>query len=348
MISHLKKFCINIFLKFLAQEGISKHIQQIAQQSALSLPKIQNETSPYTITPQVNTSNIALREDIVFITSRFRSGSTLLWNLFRQTGVCTSYYEPFNERQWFNQTLRGSGVDDSHRGVNDYWAEYNDLAQLSKWYDEDWIRSNLLMNEWSWMPKMKAYIEELVNNASHRPVLQFNRIDFRLPWIKHHFPNAKILHLYRNPRDQWCSFLRDLQKMNKNDVHMTYEDNFYLDIWCKDLARHYPVLDINHTPHPYQRFYYLWKLSYLHGRHFSDHSLSFEELTEQPQDKIKTLFELLNIKCDDIQNLSSIIQAPEPNRWRKYADESWFKQHEEHCEQNLSLMLNKFSPTREQ
>src|SRR4029453_9208736 len=36
----------------------------------------------------------------VFITARFRSGSTLLWNLFRHLSGCTSYYEPLNERRW--------------------------------------------------------------------------------------------------------------------------------------------------------------------------------------------------------------------------------------------------------
>src|SRR5262245_55459716 len=38
----------------------------------------------------------------LFITGRFRSGSTLLWQLFRALPGVTCYYEPFNERRWFD------------------------------------------------------------------------------------------------------------------------------------------------------------------------------------------------------------------------------------------------------
>ncbi|MGH9959423.1 MAG: hypothetical protein ACREBC_20240 [Pyrinomonadaceae bacterium] len=34
-----------------------------------------------------------LRSAIIFITGRFRSGSTLLWNLFRNVEAVTAYYE---------------------------------------------------------------------------------------------------------------------------------------------------------------------------------------------------------------------------------------------------------------
>lgn len=339
MLFNLKKFASQIFLKFLSQDIIARHIQQIVTQGALKLPPLSNLPSPYD-NANSNKADLSLRKDIVFISSRFRSGSTLLWNLFRQSGVCTSYYEPFNERQWFDPKLRGVNVDNSHRGVDDYWAEYADLTHLSNLYNEDWIRNNLLMTEKSWQPGMKSYIEELITAAPLRPVLQFNRIDFRLTWLKHHFPQAKILHLYRNPRDQWCSFLGDPKVMNKDDVQFTYQDSFYLDIWCQDLTKHYPVLDKNNSPHPYQRFYYLWKLSLLHGQKFSDLSVNFEELTQNPQYHIKAIFELLQVDNIDIQALSSVIQAPEPERWKKYANDDWFRQHEEICERNLSLMLN--------
>ena len=55
---------------------------------------------------------VAVREpghlpEAIFITGRFRSGSTLLWNLFRNTLGVTSYYEPLNERRWFDARARG-------------------------------------------------------------------------------------------------------------------------------------------------------------------------------------------------------------------------------------------------
>jgi LPS sulfotransferase NodH len=339
MMSRIKKQAVKLFSKMLSQDALQLSIQDKIKQVSTPVPKLTNLTSPYSGPASSEIQDTSQRDDIVFITSRFRSGSTLLWNLFRQTPSCTSYYEPFNERQWFNPALRGEGVDSTHRGVDDYWREYDNQGSLNALYDEDWIRKQLLMTEQSWAPNMKAYIEQLVENAPTRPVLQFNRVDFRLPWLKQHFPNAKILHLYRHPRDQWCSFLTDSKLMNKDDVQHTYQDAFYLDVWCKNLAPHYPVLDIRHTPHPYQRFYYLWKLSYLHGIKYADQSISFEQLTGQPAQQIQQTFDLLGIDDADITSLCQVIKAPAPERWKQYADDDWFTEHEQICEHNLSLML---------
>lgn len=340
MLSNLKQKLTHIFLQFLSREEIQTELQQQINHTSSPLPKIENTQSPYSNSSNIELESPASRDDIVFITSRFRSGSTLLWNLFRQTPDCTSYYEPFNERQWFNPALRGNTVDSTHRGVTDYSAEYNDLKELTHLYNENWIRKQLLMTEDSWNPAMKSYIESLVSSAKGRPILQFNRIDFRLPWLKKHFPNAKIIHLYRHPRDQWCSFLTDKSIMNKDDVEHTYKDAFYLDVWCKDLSQHYPLLSKVNTPHPYQRFYYLWKLSYLHGLAHSDHNLSFEQLTEEPEKQIKKLYDVLNILQTDVSELCEVIQAPPKNQWQKYASNEWFEQHEKICEHNLTLLLN--------
>ena len=76
------------------------------------------------------------RDDIILVSARFRSGSTLLWNLFRNLPGFVSYYEPFNERRWFDAAARGERVDATHRKVADYWAEYDGMAELGKVFDE--------------------------------------------------------------------------------------------------------------------------------------------------------------------------------------------------------------------
>ena len=342
----LKKQAINVFSKFLGREEIQQTLEDKIQYTSTVVPQLENINSPYNTNSKKQIESPSERDDIVFVTSRFRSGSTLLWNLFRQTQGCTSYYEPFNERQWFNPELRGSAVDNTHRGVDDYSAEYDGLSYLGTFYNEDWICKKLLMTRESWAPDMKAYIEGLVEHAKGRPVLQFNRIDFRLPWIKAHFPKAKIIHLYRHPRDQWCSFLTDKKLMNKNDVLNTYQDAFYLDVWCSDLAQQYPILDKRHTPHPYQRFYYLWKLSYLHGLNYADHNLSFEQLTQQPAVEIQKLYKLLDIPDDNVESLCNVIQPPKTDQWKQYAEDSWFSPLEAQCEHNLSILLNNTAQNR--
>ena len=130
-----------------------------------------------------------------------------MWNLFRHVDGCTAYYEPLNERRWFDPATRGTNVDRTHRGVEDYWKEYEDLEVLGHYYREDWIGRALYMSASSWDPALTAYVKTLVRSARGRAVLQFNRIDFRLKWFRRTFPTAILVHLYRHPRDQWCSTL---------------------------------------------------------------------------------------------------------------------------------------------
>src|SRR5262245_28303222 len=141
----------------------------------------------------------------VFITARFRTGSTLLWNIFRHVTNCVSYYEPLSERRLFDPAVRGDRVDPTHRGISDYWREDDDMLELGQWHRADWTTRSLVLNGSDWCPDLRAYLDRLIERAvPRRAVIQENRIDFRLAWIRRQFPGATILHLYRHPRDQWC------------------------------------------------------------------------------------------------------------------------------------------------
>lgn len=300
---------------------------------------LENTPNPYVkISNNKNAANT--RDDVIFVTSRFRSGSTLLWNLFRQSSECTSFYEPLNERKWFNASARGYQTDNTHRGVTNYWQEYTQVSGLDELYDEAWIHSNLYMDERCYAPAMRQFIDSLIEQAPARPVLQFNRVDFRLPWLKYHYPNAKILHLFRHPREVWCSFLTDKSLMNKDDVQYTYQDNFYLDVWCRDLAKQFPLLDIRYTPHPYRRFYYLWKLSYLMGQKWADINVSFEDLVLDSEQTVSSLLTSLGLPTSDLTKYLNLFNPPALDGWKQYADETWFSAHETECEKQLSLILD--------
>ena len=299
--------------------------------------------SPYTeLTISSPQSKTVRYQDVVIITSRFRSGSTLLWNLFRHIDGLTAYYEPFNERQWFNAELRGNYVDNTHKNVDSYWHEYKGLDFLKTLYRQEWANKHLFMNETFWAPEIKRYIELLIENASGRAVLQCNRIDFRLPWLRHNFPGAKIIHLYRHPRDQWCSFLREPEQIPKN-INMEQfasHDRFYLNTWATDLKYHFPFLDERYVSHPYQTFYYLWKLSYLFGIKYSDRSICFESLINDPDKSLIELFNLISIKNFDILKLNKIIDPPFIGKWRHYANHDWFEHHESICDTVINNFIS--------
>jgi hypothetical protein len=329
----LKKTLLNYLVAIFSKSAFQEVVRQTAVTSIKSV-FITNDKNPY-----LSINSKVKEENVVFISGRFRSGSTLLWNIFRHIDTCTAYYEPFNERKWFLNDSRGDFVDQAHKGVSDYWSEYDDLDYLAEFYSEDWIRKELFMDESSWNISMEKYIDALILNSDGLPVLQFNRVDFRLPWLRHRYPKCKIIHIYRHPREQWLSSLSDKKIMNKDDVLITYKDSFYLNSWCKDLEIHFPLLSISTTPHPYMRFYYLWKLSYLYGKKDADLSISFESLANDSEEILQSVLGVLNIENVSLSHALNLIQAQDFDKWKGYADDQWFSEMEAECEYQLDKFL---------
>jgi hypothetical protein len=299
--------------------------------------------TPY---PDLGTPRRALRpsdrSDVVIVTGRFRSGSTLLWNLFRQAGGFTAYYEPLNERRWFDPAARGDRTDPTHRNVSDYWHEYDGLEVLGRYYDERWIRRDLLMDADFWAPDLKRYVDILIDRAPGRPVLQFNRIDFRLPWFRRHYSKATFIHIFRHPRDQWCSTLmEDVDRFHRDATMGDFPafDKFYLRSWAEDLKYHFPFLDERRIVHPYCLHYFVWKLSYMFARKYCDLSVQFENLVQRPDEEISEIFRAVGVESVDRESLRRALAPPPLGRWRKYADESWFQAHEAHCEEDIADFL---------
>jgi hypothetical protein len=276
----------------------------------------------------------------VFITGRFRSGSTLLWNLFRHVPGCTAYYEPLNERRWFDPALRGNRIDSTHLGVSDYWREYEGLTHLGQWYQPRWIDRHLYMDERAFDPNLASYIQALINAAESRAVLQFNRVDLRLPWLRRNFPGARLIHLFRHPRDQWCSSLTDVQRFPRDGSVQEFEahDHFYLLAWARDLSYQFPFLDPRHAEHPYDLFYLIWKLSYLFGQRYSDASFSFEQLCQSPDTELHRFMRAANIDDYDMDALKKLI-VPQKSKWQQFADQHWFERREARCETILSRFV---------
>jgi hypothetical protein len=185
---------------------------------------------------------------------------------------------------------------------------------------------------------MRRYVDVLIERAKGRAVLQFNHIDFRLGWFRSQFPRGKLVHLYRHPRDQWCSSLLDTTAYGKDASVAGFgqHDHFYLLAWCRDLKYQFPFLDEGRVEHAYELFYFIWKLSYLLGVHYADYSLSFESLVGDPPVQLTRLFRSVGIEPARLDSLSKLIDAPPAGKWRAYADEAWFVKYESRCEAILS------------
>ncbi len=285
-----------------------------------------------------------IAKNAVFITGRFRSGTTLLWNIFRQIKSVTAYYEPFNERRWFDPYNRGNHTDLTHMGVKNYWDEYEGLEKLSQVYDIQWIDRHLYMSPYSWNPGMKRYIDLLIEHATGMPVLQFNRIDFRLPWVKANYRNAKIIHIYRNPRDQWCSFLgsKNLDQICVKLENFNPIDRYYLMNWARDLRYYFPVLDISNLMFAYELFFLIWKLSFCFGKKYSDISISFESLVMNPEANMDSICNSLHSELIEERILEKIVNKSSLNKWNSYTTNPWFKNIESGCERLLDNFYSNY------
>lgn len=272
----------------------------------------------------------------IFITGRFRSGSTLLWNMFNKLGPFTAYYEPLNERRWF--LMQDRRVDPTHIGVDDYHANYNGMKDLETLFDQTWGRQRLYMNRMATDWNMLAYIDALVERAARMPVLQFNRVDFRLEWLRAHYPEARILHIYRAPRDQWVSSLHG-DALTKDLTVATFQDHdrFYLRSWSENLQSVFPFLKVPPDESPYVPFYLLWRMSYLFGHHHADASIAFEDLAADPQAKLEEALARMKVDTAGIawSALDGLVAPVKQGKWRSFADEDWFAAKEDRCERVL-------------
>ncbi len=349
MKNRIKQLSISFFKKVIVKDEIKSTLVDSLHNPFMSkndmigeLTNFNEQLLPYLeLGTTLQAGTVANRTDVIFITGRFRSGSTLLWNIFRSIPEITAYYEPFNENQWFNPYIKKKTVDKTHKMVDDYDKEYQGLEMLSELYREDWIRKNLYMEDFFYEPVMQQFITLLIEHTSDRPVLQFNRIDLRLPWIRHNFPNARIIHIYRHPRDQWCSSLRDISSFASNGSmeQFALHDNFYLRTWARVLKYHFPFLDECSVTHPYELFYFIWKLSFIFGKAYADFAVCFENLIEHPSEVLTPLFEKLNIDVNNVSRAEKLIVTPRMDKWKEYANDKWFSQIESYCETVLYNFL---------
>jgi hypothetical protein len=188
-------------------------------------------------------------------------------------------------------------------------------------------------------PELFAYIGNLIAAAPVRAVMQFNRVDFRLAWLRRQFPQARLIHLYRHPRDQWCSTLVDPSRVKRTVTVSAFEDHdhYYLLSWARDLSHYFPFLNPRSFDHPYDIFYMIWKLSWMFGVHNCHHSVAYEELCSNPKRELPRLLSAAGLPSADPAPLMRLISPTPTSRWREYAPPEWFEAREAHCETVLRM-----------
>jgi hypothetical protein len=155
-----------------------------------------------------------------------------------------------------------------------------------------------------------------------------------------------LLHLYRNPRDQWCSSLVDPARFppTGSTADFAAYDHFYLLPWAQDLSYHFPFVDPRAVRRPYELFYYIWRMSYDFGHAYAHASFAFERICASPQVEIPRVMAAAGVRDFDIAKLAALVVPTGMNKWPKYASADWFGEQEAACEAVLARVARFVEP----
>ena len=170
----------------------------------------------------------------VFIHSQFRTGSTYLWNKFRQDEGNCCYYEPFHQdllkiekarpylwshNQSTTRAMRHPDLD------KNYLAEYEPLL-IPEQAGVPFFKKSFSFDDFcnnGPNTEQKQYIDFLIAQAgSRRPVFKFTRSSLRIQWFTGNYPDALHIYLVRNPRDQFQSYLM-MDEENKEQIFLVMD-----------------------------------------------------------------------------------------------------------------------------
>jgi hypothetical protein len=282
---------------------------------------------------KLGTEGPATRGEPIFLTGRFRSGTTVLWNLFNVQEGYTAYYEPLND--CLIEGVRHTRPMESHRGVSSYWEAYNPLLDaLPKVHRREFAYQRLLLERDDEHQALKAYIDFLIEGTrKHRPVLQFNRVDLRLPWLRSTYPHARIVHIFRDPRNAWVSSRRHLPEAEwENPYH---PDGYELFQWIVALRRDLPFLV--GVKNAYEAHYYLSRLSRVMGECLADCSIDFDrELKTGTERALHKLVQSGCLEPEEIPRAQSVIKSVEELPWSHVRSDAWFRDIESRCDAVLN------------
>jgi hypothetical protein len=207
-------------------------------------------------------------------------------------------------------------VYEHHFFVKDYFIEYKGFDRINELFNPQWATHNLYLTAEEEADGLYRYLEYLIGMGCSRGgkvLLKFNRISFRLPWLRARFPQAKIVHIYRNPEGQWRSMVRRGQEhAGREDIGQDRPDfeGFNIASSCEDLKSVFPELTAGHSNTGFERFLKLYERSLAAHRACADVSLEYKELCADFETQCRRMFQVVGCTAD-IAPLKHLIVPPE-------------------------------------
>lgn len=246
----------------------------------------------------------------IFITGRFRSGTSFMWQIFNQLDGFCAWYEPLHPQ--LLSAIKHTSPKEDHVGIDDYWQVYRDRPEFETAYEDEFALKSLYLEEEDEYPELEKYINNLIQlSGNDRAVLQFNRVDLRLPWLKAKFPDAKIIHINRNPLQLFHSQRKHMPSQYVDDV--MYWDAYELPSWCFALANRLPIFSvISDQKRPaFYDFYLIYKLSQLMAKQHADVCIDLDQQIFQSKQFIDDLQQVVDLSVQQQKIVLELINVPE-------------------------------------
>ncbi len=246
----------------------------------------------------------------IFITGRFRSGTSFIWQLFQQLDGYCAWYEPLHPQ--LLSAIEHVEPKQDHVGIDDYWQTYRQHAEFKAAYSMQFATQQLYLEATDEYPELEAYIQQLIDlSGSDTPVLQFNRVDLRLAWLRAKFPAAKIIHIERNPLQLYHSQRKHIALAHRDEAH--YWDAYELMPWCHALAQQLPFLLSTEYRHAFYPFYALYQLSKLLAVQFADVTINLDTQVFHSDafiQQLSTVVALTEAQKTQIKSMSHVPELP--------------------------------------
>ena len=231
-----------------------------------------------------------------------------MWQIFNQLEGYCAWYEPLHPE--LLTAIKHVPPKDDHVGIKDYWQNYRDNPTFADFYAVEFATRQLYLEPQDDFPALLNYLKHLmVLSGDQTPVLQLNRADLRLRWLKHHFPQATIIHIERNPLQLYYSQRKHIDKAHRDDFQ--YWDAYELLPWCWSLSEQFPVLLDPKHDHAFCGFYWLYRMSQIIGRRVSHVSIQLEADVFESDDYLDKLKQVIGLNATQVAAIKTIKHVPD-------------------------------------
>ncbi len=237
----------------------------------------------------------------VFIHSLFRSGSTYIFNVFRQSVYgYWCYQEPLNEYllhaknepERLLEISKEKGKYLRHPEMKKpYFYEFYCIAdEVGKSFRKGFSYEQYFSNELKVGAELISYFKVLANGSKGRPVFQCCRTAGRVQSLKSEIGGVHVF-LWRNPWDQWWSYKKD-PYFDQCNILISSADN--LPGYIKSIRHELGIIDCGNASvcaefecniklssvDSYKVFYALWCHAVLEAMPNCDMAISIDALSE--------------------------------------------------------------------